>query len=569
MDENRPWLTSYAAGVPAEIEVPTGSLVDLLENAAKIYPRGIALDFLGAETTYAELDSLVARGAQVLHEHGIKAGDRVAIVLPNCPQHVVAFYAVLRLGAIVVEHNPLYTKDELRVQLADHDPAIVIAWDSVAAAAQEVAPSGTPIIAVDMTKALPRAKRVALRLPLPGLRRMRAAMTTPAPGLPDWDALLADARPIDRNHPRPTNNDLALLQYTGGTTGTPKAAMLTHRNMLANVVQARSWYPGLHLGDENFYAILPLFHAYGLTLCLLTGTYAGATIVLFPKFDPDMVIDAYRRRPATFLPGVAPMYPRILETAKKRDISLRATRVGLSGAMALPVETAAAWEAATGGMLSEGYGMTESSPILSGSPLNDKRRPGSLGVPFPSTLMRIVEPGDPNTPVPLGEPGEIIASGPQIFSGYWNNPEATAAAFTADGWLRTGDIGTMDEAGFINLVDRQKELILVGGFNVYPSQVEDVIREIPGVADVTVVGVPQTQGEIVVAVVVPEPGASLDGEAIRAECREHLAAYKVPKRVVFAEELPRTVIGKVLRRELRDQIADEVPSAASRPASSR
>ena len=558
MDENRPWLSSYAAGVPAEIEVPAGSLADLLDNAARIYPRGVALDFLGAQTSYAELAALVARAAQALRDQGVGAGDRVALVLPNCPQHVVAFYAALRIGAIVVEHNPLYTKDELRVQLADHDPTVIIAWDNVAAAAQEVAASGTPIIAVDMTKALPRGKRLALRLPLPGVRRMRAAMTTPAPGLPDWDTLVSAAKPLDPAYPRPENGDIALLQYTGGTTGTPKAAMLTHRNLLANVVQARSWYPGLHLGDETFYAILPLFHAYGLTLCLLTGTYVGATIALFPKFDPDMVVDAYRRRPSTFLPGVAPMYPRILEAAKKGGVSLRATRVGLSGAMALPAETAEAWEAATGGMLVEGYGMTESSPILSGSPLNDKRRPGSLGVPFPSTLMRIVEPSDPTMPVPLGEPGEIIAFGPQVFAGYWNNPEATATALTADGWLRTGDIGTMDETGFINLVDRQKELILVGGFNVYPSQVEDVIRDIPGVADVTVVGVPQTQGEIVVAVVVAEPGASLDGEAIRAECREHLAAYKVPKRVVFAEELPRTVIGKVLRRELRDQIADDI-----------
>ncbi len=551
---DRPWFASYAPGVPHEIDVPAGSLVELLERSVARFPDHVALDFFGHETTYAELGTLVARGAEALRQLGVGPGDRVAVILPNCPQHVVVFYAALRLGAIVVEHNPLYTPEELAHQLADHEPVVAVSWDKVAETVRSVGPEGLVVIAVDLTTELPVAQRIALRLPVRKARETRAAMHALAPGLPRWERLVRTSPVLDPTHPRPRAEDIALLQYTGGTTGVPKAAMLTHRNLLANAEQSRAWVPALTDGQEVFYGVIPLFHAYGLTLCLTAAVFMGATLVLFPKFDVDQVIDAMRRRPATFLPGVPPIYPRIAARAAERGVSLRSLRYSLSGAMPLPVETVEQWEAATGGLLIEGYGMTETSPIVVGNPLAPTRRAGAAGIPFPSTDVRVVDRNGHDADMPIGEPGELLVRGPQVFAGYWQRPAETAAVLLPGGWLRTGDVVVMDEQGFITIVDRMKELILVGGFNVYPSQVEEVIKAVPGVADAAVVGTSVDGGEQVVAAVVAEPGATLDPEAIRTACRQHLAAYKVPKRVVIVNDLPRTAIGKLLRRELRDRL---------------
>jgi long-chain acyl-CoA synthetase len=550
--ENKPWLGSYAPGVPSTVDIPDRSLVDLLDDAVHRFADRVALDFYGGTTTYAELGSLVERAAEGLRQLGVERGDRVALVLPNCPQHVVAFYAVLRLGAIVVEHNPLYTPEELGHQFADHGARVAIAWDKVAPVVRQVAPD-TTVVAVDLTRALPRAQRWALRLPLPRARETRAEMTAPAPGTVPWSSLLDT--PPDPSHPRPAAEDVALLQYTGGTTGTPKGAILTHRNLLANAAQGRAWVPGLRDGEETIYGVLPLFHAYGLTLCLTFAVGIGATLVLFPRFDVDAMLDAVRRRPPTFLPAVPPIYERLATAARERGVDLSTVRYAISGAMSLPSATVELWESVTGGLLVEGYGMTETSPISLGNPVAPTRRPGTVGVPFPSTDIRIVDPHDPSTDREPGDPGELLVRGPQVFAGYWNRPEETAAVLLPGGWIRTGDVVIMDDDGFVTVVDRIKELIITGGFNVYPSEVEDALRKVTGVRDAAAVGVPAAHGgEEVVAAVVLEDGATADEAAIRDAVRAHLAAYKVPRRIVALDDLPRSQIGKVLRREVRDSI---------------
>jgi len=566
--DGRPWLASYAAGVPADIDVPDETLPQMLLAGAARWGDRVALDFFGAQTTYGDLGDQVLRAAQALRGLGVAPGDRVALVLPNCPQHVVAFYAVLRLGAVVVEHNPLYTADELGHQLADSGASVAICWDLKASAVAGLQDSTSlrRVVAVDLTTALPWRQRRALRLPLRRARSARAAMTGPVPAdMPRWEPLVAAAEPLDPAYPAPAPEDTALLQYTGGTTGTPKGAVLTHRNLRANAAQGRAWMPGLRDGAETVYAVLPLFHAYGLTLCLTFSMSIGATLVLFPRFDVAHVLVAMRRRPATFLPAVPPIYRRVAEAAAAQGVDLSPIRWAISGAMALPPAVVELWEAATGGLLVEGYGMTETSPVALGNPAAPTRRPGTVGVPFPSTRIRVVDPDDPALDLPIGRPGELLISGPQVFGGYWNQPAATADVLLPGGWLRTGDIVVADEDGFVTVVDRIKELIITGGFNVYPSDVEEVLRALPQVADVAVVGVRGPDGEQVVAVVVPAPGRTVDPEDVRTVAREHLAAYKVPRRVVVVDDLPRSQLGKVLRRVVRSRVEESDAAPVSAP----
>ncbi len=552
---DRPWLSSYAPGVPHELEPSTGSLVDIIVRSAEQYPDNIALEFFGATTTYRELADQVTRAAEGLRRLGVRKGDRVALVLPNCPQHVAAFYAALRLGAIVVEHNPLYTPRELRHQFEDHGAKVVIAWDKVVSTIQafpeDVAVD--TIVSVDLTKAMPFTTRALLRLPIPRARKSRAALTEHVRGTTPWEKLL-DAPALAPSVPAPTVDDIALIQYTSGTTGVPKGAVLTHGNLDANAAQARAWVPEVERGTSVVYAVLPLFHAYGLTLCLTFAMSMGARLVLFPRFDPDLVLPVIKKRPPTFLPAVPPIYERLTAAAKERGVSLQGIRIAISGAMPLRSEVVEPWEALTGGYLVEGYGLSETSPVLMANPVAPTRRAGTVGLPLPGTVVRAVDPEDPTREVPRGEPGELVVRGPQVFSGYWQKPEATADVFV-DGWFRTGDIVTIDDDGFVRVVDRIKELVITGGFNVSPSEVEEALLRFPGVAEVAIVGVPsEHSGEDVVAAVVAKPGETVDEGALRAFARETLAAYKVPKRVVFVDELPKSLIGKVLRRKVRDAI---------------
>jgi long-chain acyl-CoA synthetase len=555
----RPWLTSYAPGVEADVQVPDESLPEMLASSAVRFGERVALDFFGAETTYLELAAQVGRAAEALRAAGVRAGDRVALVLPNCPQHVVAFYATLRLGAVVVEHNPLYTEAELQHQLSDSGATVAVCWDKTAPVIDGLRGQTAlrTILAVDLTAALPWRRRLLLRLPVANARAVRKAMTGPVPrGVLSWERVCSSTGPIAGAHPQPGPQDIALLQYTGGTTGTPKGAILTHRNLRVNAAQGRAWMPGLKDGEETVYAVLPLFHAYGLTLCLTYSVSVGATLVLLPRFDLDQMLKAIRRRPPTFLPAVPPIYERLAAAAQEGRVDLTSIRYAISGAMALPPAVVATWESVSGGLLVEGYGMTETSPISLGNPAAATRRPGTVGVPFPSTRIRIVDPEDPSQDLPIGEQGELLIGGPQVFTGYWNRAEETAAVLLPGGWLRTGDIAVADADGFVSIVDRIKELIITGGFNVYPSEVEDVLRDLPEIEDLAVVGVAAAgdTGEEVVVAVVPVDGATVDPERVRAFARERLTGYKVPRRVVIMEDLPRSQIGKILRRRVRDRI---------------
>ncbi len=556
--ESKPWLTAYAPGVPAEIAPVDQTLVEMMERSVDRFGNRVALDFFGATTTYRELGDRILRVANALHRRGVRRGDRVALVLPNCPQHVIAFYAVLRLGAVVVEHNPLYTDRELRHQFDDHGATVAIVWDKVAdtVVAFPAEMGVRTVISVDLTAAMPLRKRLALRLPLTRARDARAALTTGrlSTGAVAFGAVVR-ARRLGRAHPGPALGDTAVLQYTSGTTGSPKGAILTHRNLRSNAAQGEAWVVGMRPGEEIFYGVLPMFHAYGLTLCLTFAMSMGARLVLLPMFDETLVLDAMKHAPATFLPAVPPIYQRLAAAAAERKVSLRGIRYAISGAMGLPVSTVRTWEQATGGLLVEGYGMTEASPIVAGNPIGPSRRPGTVGIPFPSTDIRVVDPTDPAVDRGVGEEGELLVRGPQVFTGYWNRPDETAEVLLPDGWLRTGDVVRVSADGFIEIVDRVKELIITGGFNVSPSEVEEVLRSHPDIADAAVVGLPGAGGgEIVAAAVVLTDGAVLDVEALRNHCREHLTAYKVPRTITAVADLPHSMIGKVLRREVRGQL---------------
>ncbi len=550
-----PWVRHYQPGVPAQIELPTESLVSLYERSVAEAPDCVATEFFGRTTTYGELGDQISRAAEGLRRLGVQAGDRVAIILPNSPQHVVAFYAVLRLGAVVVEHNPLYTERELRHLFEDHSARVAICWDAAASKLRAMPGDVAPqhVVSVNLLKAFPRLKRLALQLPIATLRTTRDRLTQPAPGTMPWETLLA-AEPLVASHPKPGVHDLAVIQYTSGTTGDPKGAMLTHFNLFSNARQGEAWMHGAQYRKEVFYAILPMFHAFGMTLFLTYGVLKQARLVLFPSFDVDLVMAAAKKSPPTVYCAVPPIYERTATEAKERGISLRSAKYCISGAMNLPDSTVKLWESVSGGLLVEGYGMTEASPVCLGNPFAASRKTGTIGVPFPSTLMKVVDADDPTREVAQGERGELLIKGPQVFSGYWNNADETSKTLLPDGWLRTGDVVTVDAEGFTTIVDRVKELIITGGFNVAPSEVESVLRSHPDITEAAAIGVPAPSGgERVAAVVVLRPGSTLDEAALRDFCRERLAGYKVPRQIVAVDDLPRSMLGKVLRKQVREE----------------
>lgn len=557
MNDATPWVKNYQPGVPATITIPDEPLTALFERSCSVEPDAVALEFFGRRTSYGDLRRAVAGAAGWLTSVGVRPGDRVALVLPNSPQHVIAFYAALRVGAVVVEHNPLYTAHELAGMFADHGAEVAICWD----VAVPKLPGGLrQVVAVNLLDAFPPVKRLALRLPVPKLRATRDRLHAPAPGTTPWRAVLA-ASPVTDALPHPGATDLAVIQYTSGTTGNVKGAMLTHRNLYANALQGAAWMKDAVDGREVIYAVLPMFHAFGMTLYLTFGILKRAHIVLFPSFDADLVLDVARKTPPTVYCAVPPIYRRTAERAKERGISLRSARFCISGAMALNDDIVELWESVSGGLLVEGYGLTEAAPVALGNPFWPTRRTGTIGVPFPSTLMRVVDPDYPSRDVPPGERGELLLKGPQIFGGYWRAPEETALALLPDGWLRTGDLVTVDADGFTTIVDRLKEIIITGGFNVAPSEVEAELRAHPDIAEVAVVGLPGPSGDRVVAAVVTRSGRPLETADLRAWAKEHLAAYKVPREVVTVPELPKSLLGKVLRKRVADDLAARAAEA--------
>jgi long-chain acyl-CoA synthetase len=558
--DDRPWLRFYADGVPADVPVPDVPLTKLLDSSAERFPHRKALMFFGRSMTYAKLLNAVDRFAGALRRLDLRKGDRVAVILPNCPQEVIAFYAILRLGAVVVPTNPLYTASELRHQLTDSGARAVIVFDKAYDTLAE-AMLGTDVehvIVTSLTEYLPLIKRELLKLPLAKARNLAAELSTEVPEEARvlwFDDLLREGPDSPQQTSVDPDRDLAVLQYTGGTTGRPKGAMLTHRNLVANAHQTVAWDPAIRPGHDVNLAVVPLFHVFGLTFCLTCTILIGGMVVLVPKFDLDLLLDAIRKHKPTLFPGVPPIYQQLAAAPESKKAGVGDIRTSVSGAMKLSRTTVDAYRAGTGGRLVQGYGMTECSPVLMANPLDGNARHVSVGAPLPGTEARIVDEYDPRRVLPVGYPGELIVRGPQVFAGYWNQPAETAQALSPDGWFRTGDIAVMSPDGFFTLIDRKRDVIIVDGFNVYPSEVENVLNAHPGVSDAAVVGVPDSaHGEVASAYIIPHEPPPTPGELI-AHCARHLAEYKVPAFIELRPTLPRNMLGKVLRRVLREENA--------------
>ncbi|WP_216381498.1 AMP-binding protein [Arcanobacterium phocae] len=550
----------YPAGVSPTVEIPDITVERLLVDAVADFPKRVAIDFLGREWTYEDIAHDVERSITVLKMCGVREGDVVSLMLPNCPQHFAAFYAVIALGATVAELNPLAPIAQLNAQLDLVGSTVVIAWEQTI---EKLLRDGDfhdrTYLSVNLVKALPTKSQLLLKLPIKAAREQRAKLRGNVPsGVHSWDNQVKYADPSNISRASNVSPDaIAVLLQTGGTTGTPKAVKLSHRNIVANAKQNEEWLVNFTRGRETVGAVLPFFHAFGLQLSLSVCVNSAATIVMTPSFDVDILLAGHSRHPITFFAGVPPMYKRILDAldaGKKADLST--IRYCVSGAMALDPALATRWEKATGGYLIEGYGMSEASPVIAASPISPTRRPSTLGIPFPSTEIKIVDPEDPTREITEeNEVGEVCARGPQIFQGYLGNDEETAHAFLDGGWLRTGDLGRWDD-GFAVMADRRKEMIINGGFNVYPSQVEDAVRQMPGVVDVAVVGMPtDSLSESVVAALVLEPGSKVDLEAVRQWTEDKLSHYAMPKSIAILDELPRSQIGKVMRRAVREKLA--------------
>ena len=562
-----PWLDNYPPGVPEHVELPKASLAGLLEDAARDFPHAPALHFEGRTISYAQLHQQARRFSGVLAGLGVGRGTKVGLILPNCPQAVVALFGALRLGATVVQNNPLYTERELGHQLADAGVEVLVCLDLTYDRVKALR-SRTSIREVIVTSVLDELSGLKRRL-APYTKKGKAASASIGKDEPvrRWREALASAPAAPELVEVDADHDLALLQYTGGTTGVSKGVMLSHANLRANVEQVRAWFPDADPGREVMMAVLPFFHVYGLTVCLLLGLRLGAALVLLPRFDLDGVLAAVDKYRPTLFPGVPTMYVAINNAVEKGGHDLSSIKACLSGAAALPLEVAERFERFSGGRLVEGYGLSETSPVAIANPIYGKRKAGTIGMPIPDTLARVADPDDPSLTMPAGEKGELALAGPQVMQAYWNRPDETAQVLR-DGWLLTGDMAVMDEEGYFSIVDRKKELIIAGGYNVYPREVEEVLYEHPKILEVCVAGVPDSyRGEIVKAFVVLRPGEQASTDEIREFAKARLAAYKVPRAVEFRDELPKTLIGKVLRRALieEEQAKQKAESGAETP----
>lgn len=559
----RTWLASYPPGVPEHYDFPDVPLTRLLDDAAQDFPEVTAVEFLGYTLTYNALLDRIDRFATALQQLGVAKGDRVGLILPNCPQHVIAIFATMRLGAVVVENNPLYTAEELRHQLSDAGCKVLVFLDPLhkrLAPILDQLPAVEHLIATGIQDALPFPKN--LLFPLKGKRDGTYHKIAADAGVKRMSELIATTNPTVTQEPLDCGEDLAMLLYTGGTTGVSKGVMLTHRNLVSNAFQARLWMPDVQAGKETILCILPFFHVYGLTTCLTLGVLSAATLTLLPRFDADMAMAAVAKSKPTLFPGVPTMYVALMNHPKAGDTDMSSIRACLSGAAPLPVEVAKQFEELTGGKLREGYGLTESSPITHANPIYGKAKKGAIGLPLTNTTCVLRDIEDPRKPAEPGEPGELAVAGPQIMKGYWQRPDATADTLV-DGWLLTGDIATVDDEGYFSIVDRKKDIIIAGGYNIYPRDIEEVLFTHPKVLKAVVAGIPdQYRGETVKAYVVLKEGAEATEEELAEYCKEKLARYKVPKAWDFRAELPETMIGKVLRRKLIEEEQAKVDASS-------
>ena len=557
-----PWVRHYEHGVPIHITLPDQPLTWLIDRASSRYPDHTALIYYGTKLTYAQFSHYANCFAFALQRLGVQKGDRVAIALPNIPQYPIAFYGALKAGAIVVPTNPLYTEREMQYQLADAGARVIVMLDSlypiVRAVRQQTALKH--IIVTSPADFLPPVLRA-----LYPLSQRRAS--NPEPHLTSKE--LHHDRTLHSMHalldswskddgaafysPTPVSTeDLAVLQYTGGTTGVSKGVMLTHRNLLANTMQTGYWVPKACEGEEVMLCVAPFFHAYGLTVCMNFSILIAATMVLLPRFKAKDVVKAIRQYHATFFPGIPTMYLAIMREAAGHPTYLTSIKYCISGAAPLPAKVQSDFEAITHGKLVEGYGLSEAGPVTHCNPLTDECRNGSIGLPVPD-VDAIIMNQETGEPAPIGALGEIVVKGPNIMQGYWKHDEETKAIFR-DGWMRTGDLGTMDADGYFYMVERAKDVIIASGFKVYPREVEELLFQHPAVAEAAVTAAPDAyRGETVAAFVVlkSEIEASEQTKQELIEyCKQELTAYKVPKILEFRKSLPKSLIGKVIRREL-------------------
>jgi long-chain acyl-CoA synthetase len=553
---NKIWLQHYPQGIPAEVDVAQyRSLKEILELSCRRFSALPAFTNMGKSITYAELDRLTrCFGAYLQQQVGLTKGARVAIMMPNLLQYPVALFGALRAGMTVVNVNPLYTPRELRHQLRDSGSEAIVVLENFAHTLQEVLPETQVkhVITTQVGDLLPAVKSLLVNFVVKHVKRM----------VPDWriDAAVdfPAALKIGTRHPLQDvplgPDDIAFLQYTGGTTGVAKGAILTHGNMVANLQQTSAWMSRvLKEGAETVVTPLPLYHIFSLTANCLTFMKWGANNLLItnPRDIPGFIKELKHSR-FTAITGVNTLYSALLNAADMREVDASALKVAVGGGMAVQRSVAQRWQEATGVALVEGYGLTETSPIVCANPLDATEFSGAVGLPLPSTDVSIRN--DKGEELGIGEVGEICVRGPQVMKGYWNLPEETAKTLDRDRWLRTGDMGMIDQRGYVRITDRKKDLVIVSGFNVYPNEIEDVIAMHPGVLESAVIGVPDEHSGEAVKVIALRKDPSLTEKALIEHCRKYLTAYKVPKHVEFrTEPLPKTPIGKVLRRVLRDE----------------
>jgi long-chain acyl-CoA synthetase len=546
---NYPWLKSYPAGVRWDADIPIHPLFVLLDVAEDKYAHSVAIDFMGRTTTYAELATSVRKLANGLRAAGVNKGVKVGLFMPNCPQFVMSYYAILKAGGTVVNYNPLYSQHELEHQIEDSATEIMITlalkviYPKVAACLGHT--KLRKIIVSEFQEALPLAKRLAFPI-------ARKADITEIPNdashIRFADLLNASDKPVPLTvHP---HDDTAVLQYTGGTTGVPKGAVLTHANLYANAVQCGMWFTGLKDGKEIIVGALPLFHVFAMATVMNLAVHTGSTMLLHPKFDmKNILYDIHFKRP-TLMPGVPTMFAAINHYKNIEKYDLTSLKMCICGGGPLPVEVKAAFEKRTGCKLIEGYGLTESSPVASANPLFGVNKAGSIGLPFPGTVMEIVDLENPEKVLGIGETGEICISGPQVMRGYLHQLEETRKVLK-NGRLHTGDIGLQDSEGYFFVVDRLKEMIISGGYKVYPRNLEELLYQHPDVLEAAVIGIPHPQRVQAPKVfIVKKEGTQVTESAIREYLRDKVAGYAMPHQVEFREALPKSAIGKILKKEL-------------------
>ena len=563
----RIWHKSYPYGVPAEIGTDSATtLVTIIQESFRRFPDKTAYISMGKSITYAELDALTRRFAAWLHANGLGRGDRVALMMPNLLQYPVCLFGALRAGCIVVNCNPLYTAHELEHQLADAGARAIVVADNFAATLQKALPA-TQIERVLVTSIGEMLGPIKGRLVDFAVRRVKRMV--PAWSLPGSQKLgdaLRQARDLPFTDVPLTAADLAFLQYTGGTTGVAKAAMLSHGNLVANVSQAYAWVrPLVKDGEECIVTALPLYHIFALTANCLTFMKLGASnlLIINPRDIPGLIKEM-GKVPFSAFTGVNTLFNALLNHPDFAHLDFSRLRLTMGGGMAVQRSVADRWRAATGVSIAQAYGLTETSPAVTINPLDTKIFNGSIGLPVPSTDLSIRD--DAGRELGVGENGEICVRGPQVTQGYWNRPDETALVMYPDGFLRTGDIGYVDETGYVYLVDRKKDMILVSGFNVYPNEVEDAAALHPGVREVAAVGVPDERSGEAVKLYVIRKDRTLDADTLIAHCRTQLTGYKVPRYIEFRDDLPRTTVGKILRRELRPDAQGAAPTNAPNSA---